>query len=74
MLLEITARASQKIIRRLERKIQQYVEHIGLQPTRIILAAVQIHYSAVERLREMGTNVIQPEVVKDTDETTEAGN
>ena len=69
ILLEVTARATQKIIRRLERKRARYTQHTGIAPTRVILATAQIHYTVVERLRQMGIEVIQPDIlIEDEDE------
>jgi len=71
ILLEVTARATQKIIRRLERKRKRYAEHTGITPTRVILATAQIHYTVVERLRQMGIEVIQPDILIEDEEEPE---
>lgn len=63
ILLEITTRARQEIIRRLRRKRDTYVRHTGVEPTRVILATAQIHLTVARRLQELGFEVIQPDVL-----------
>ncbi len=63
ILVEITARARQDVIRRLERKRKTYAEHTGVEPARVLLATAQIHYTVVRKLQEMGIEVIQPDVL-----------
>ncbi|MFQ5855547.1 MAG: DUF3782 domain-containing protein, partial [Anaerolineae bacterium] len=72
ILLEVTARATQKIIRRLERKRARYASHTGITPARVILATAQIHYTVVERLRQMGIEVVQPDILIEDEESTVA--
>lgn len=63
ILLEVTSRATQKITRRLERKRAKYLDETGITPARVILATAQIHYTVVEKLREMGVEVLQPDIL-----------
>ena len=69
ILLEITARATSKIVKRMLQKRKLYAQHTGIEPTRVLLATAQIHYSAVRLLQELGIEVIQPEVL--TEDTGE---
>jgi hypothetical protein len=71
ILLEITARANSKIIRRMLQKRKLYTQYTGIEPTRVLLATAQIHYTVVRRLQELGIEVIQPEVL--TEDTGEEG-
>jgi len=63
ILLEITARATQKIVERLQRKRAAYIEHTGTESVRVLLATAQIHYTVARRLQEMGIEVIQPDIL-----------
>lgn len=72
ILLEITARATQKIIERLQRKRAAYIEHTEIESVRVVLAIAQIHYAVVRRLQEMGIEVIQPDILSEDGATDEA--
>ncbi|MBX7234928.1 MAG: DUF3782 domain-containing protein, partial [Caldilineales bacterium] len=67
ILVEITARARQDVLRRLERKRKTYTEHTGIEPGRVILATAQIHISVARKLEQMGIEVIQPDVLIEGD-------
>jgi hypothetical protein len=67
ILVEITARARQDVLRRLARKRKTYTEHTGFEPSRVILATAQIHVTVARKLEQMGIEVIQPDVLIEDD-------
>ena len=70
ILLEIAPRVKPEIIDLLKHKRTQYSEQTGITPTRMILAVAQIHYTVVERLQEIGIEVLQPEVLFEDENDT----
>ncbi|MEW5989533.1 MAG: DUF3782 domain-containing protein [Chloroflexota bacterium] len=65
VLVEITASASPRIQKRLERKRDLYARVTGIQPARFILAVASIHSQRAQALREVGFEVIEPEESED---------
>ena len=62
ILVEITASAGPKILERLERKRQLYIDETGVVPHRFLLAVGSIHSRRAESVRAAGFEVIEPEL------------
>jgi hypothetical protein len=60
ILIEMTARTTRGMIRRIERKRAAYIEHTGVVPARIILGTAQIHLAVAHKLEAMGVEIVQP--------------
>lgn len=65
ILVEITASASPRMQKRLERKRELYAKTTGVQPARFILAVASIHSQRAQALRDAGFEVIEPEESED---------
>ncbi len=73
ILIEMTARTTRSMIRRIERKRAAYSEHTGVVPTRIILGTAHIHLAVARKLEAMGVEIVQPVTLfEEEDETGSA--
>jgi len=63
ILIEVTSRTTQKMIKRLQRKKALYTQQTGVEPARVILATAQIHLTVAQKLESLGFEVLQPDIL-----------
>lgn len=62
ILIEIAASVGPKIVERLKRKRQLYMDETGITPHRFLLAVGSIHSRRAEQVRAAGFELIEPEL------------